>query len=113
MSDALYFLYAEESRTLDGVAGFSDDQVSFTSPGQPQRVQAAWVTASFFDVMRTQPRIGRAFTGEDERPGAPPVVVFGDGLWRTLFGADPGVVGRVVEIDGANVEVVGVMPHRR
>ena len=110
MSDALYFLYAEESRTLDGVAGFSDYQVSFTSPDNPQRVQAAWVTASFFDVMRTQPRIGRAFTGEDERPGAPPVVVFGDGLWRTRFGADPGVVGRVVEIDGANVEVVGVMP---
>lgn len=110
MSDALYFLYAEESRTLDGVAGFSDYQVSLTSPEDPQRVQAAWVTASFFDVMRMQPRIGRAFTDEDDRPGGASVVVLADGLWRTRFGADPGVVGRAVEIDGANVEVVGVMP---
>ena len=109
MSDALYFLYAEESRTLDGVAGFSDYQVSLTGPDNPQRVQAASVTASFFDVMRMQPRIGRAFTGEEHRPGTPPVVVLADGLWRTRFGADPGVVGRLVEIDGANLEVVGVM----
>ena len=111
MSDALYFLYADESRTLDGVAGFSDYPVSFTGPDNPQRVQATWVTASFFDVMRMQPRIGRGFTsGEDDRPGAALVVVLADGLWRTRFGADPGVVGRVVEIDRANVEVVGVMP---
>ena len=110
MSDALHFLYAEESRTLDGVAGFSDYQVSFTGPDNPQRVQAAWVTASFFDVMRMQPRIGRAFTEEDDRPGAAPVVVLADELWRTRFGADSGVVGRVVEIDGAGAEIVGVMP---
>ena len=110
MSDALHFLYAEESRTLDGVAGFSGYQVSFTGPDDPQRVQAAWVTASFFDVMRMQPRIGRAFTVEEHRPGTPPVVVLADGLWRTRFGADPGVVGRLVEIDGANREIVGVMP---
>ena len=110
MSDALHFLYAEKSRTLNGVAGFSDYQVSFTGPDNPQRVQAAWVTASFFDVMRMQPRIGRAFTGEDDRPGAAPVVVLADELWRTRFGADPGVVGRIVEINGANVEIVGVMP---
>ena len=110
MSDALYFLYAEESRTLDGVTVLRDGQASFTGPENPQRVQAATVTASFFDVMRTPPRIGRAFTPEEERPGAAPVVVLSDGLWRTRFGADPGVVGRVADLDGASVEIVGVMP---
>ena len=110
MSDALYFLYAEESRTLDGVAVYRDLQASFTGPDNPQRVQAARVTASFFDVMRTPPRIGRGFTPEDDRPGAAPVAVLADGLWRSRFGADPGVVGAVVDIDGASVEVVGVMP---
>ncbi len=110
MSDALYFLYAEESRTLDGVAVFRDLQASFTGPDNPQRVQAARVTASFFDVMGTPPRIGRAFTAEDDRPGAAPVAVLADGLWRSRFGADPDVVGNVVDIDGASVEVVGVMP---
>lgn len=110
MSDALYFFYAEESRTLDSVAAFRDLQASFTGPENPQRVQAARVTASFFDVVRTAPRIGRAFTPADDRPGAAPVVVLADGLWRARFGADPDVLGTVVDIDGASVEVVGVMP---
>ena len=110
MSDALYFLYAEESRTLDRVAVFRDEQASFTGADNPQRVQAARVTASFFDVVRTPPRMGRAFTAEDDLPGAAPVVVLADGLWRTRFGADPDVLGRVVDVDGASVEVVGVMP---
>ena len=109
-SDALHFLYAEESRTLDGVAAYREGQASFTGPDDPQRVQAAFVTASFFDVMRTAPRLGRAFTPEDDRPGAAPVLMLADGLWRTRFGADPGVVGRVVDLDGESVEVVGVMP---
>ncbi len=110
MSDALYFLYAEESRTLESVAAYRDEQVSFTGPENPQRVGATRVTASFFDVLRTPPRLGRSFTAEDDRPGAAPVVVLSDGLWTTRFGADPGTVGRVVDLDGESVEVVGVMP---
>ena len=110
MSDALYFLYAEQSRTLDSVAVYRDEQASFTGPENPQRVAASSVTASFFDVMRTTPRLGRPFTAEEDRAGAAPVTVLSDGLWRTRFGADPGVIGRVVDLDGASVEVVGVMP---
>ena len=110
MSDALYFLYAEESRTLDSVAVYREELASFTGPENPQRVPAASVTASFFDVMRTPPRLGRGFGAEDDRPGAAPVIVLGDDLWRTRFGADPGVIGRVVDLDGTSVEVIGVMP---
>lgn len=110
MSDALYFLYAEESRTLAGVAAYRDEQASFTGPENPQRVGATRVTASFFEVLRTPPRLGRSFTAEDDRPGAPPVAVLSDGLWTTRFGGDSGVVGRVVDLDGESVEVVGVMP---
>ena len=110
MSDALHFLYADESRTLESVAAYRDEQVSFTGPENPQRVEASSVTASFFDVLRTSPRFGRSFTAEEDRPGAAPVIVLSDGLWRSRFGAEPGVAGRVVELDGESVEVVGVMP---
>ena len=110
LSDALYFLYADESRTLDGVAAVRERRASFTDADDPQRVRAAGVSASFFDVLRTPPRLGRAFTAEDDRPGAAPVAVLSDGLWRSRFGADPGVLGRVVDLDGARVEIVGVMP---
>ena len=110
MSDALHFLYADESRTLGSVAAYRDEQVSFTGPENPQRVEASSVTASFFEVLRTPPRLGRSFTPEEDRPGAAPVIVLSDGLWRSRFGAEPGVVGRVVDLDGESVEVVGVMP---
>ena len=110
VSDALHFLYADESRTLEGVAAYRDEQVSFTGPENPQRVEASNVSASFFDVLRTLPRLGRSFTAEEDRPGAAPVIVLSDGLWRSRFGAEPGVVGRLVEIGGESAEVVGVMP---
>ena len=110
MSDALYFLYAEQVRTLAGVAAYREEQVSFTGPENPQRVAASSVTASFFEVLRTPPRLGRSFTPEEDRRGAAPVIVLSDGLWRSRFGAEPGVVGRLVDLDGESVEIVGVMP---
>ncbi len=110
MSDALYFLYAEQVRTLESVAVYREEQVSFTGPENPQRVAASSVTASFFEVLRTPPRLGRSFTPEEDRRGAAPVIVLSDGLWRSRFGAAPGVVGRIVDLDGEGVEVVGVMP---
>ena len=110
MSDALYFLYAEQVRTLESVAVYREEQVSFTGPENPQRVAASSVTASFFAVLGMPPRLGRSFTPEEDRPGAAPVIVLSDGLWRSRFGAEPGVVGRVVDLDGESVEVVGVMP---
>ena len=110
MSDPLYFLYAEQSRTLESVAVYRNEQASFTGRDNPQRVEASSVTASFFDVMRTPPRLGRTFGAEDDRPGAAPVILLSDGLWRTRFGADPGVIGRVVDLAGERAEVIGVMP---
>ncbi len=110
MSPALYFLYGTDSRTLDGVSLVRDQQVNFTGPDNPQRVDAARVTASFFDVVRTPPQLGRTFQVEDERPDAPAVVLLTDGLWQDRFGRDPDVVGRIVEIDGRGTEIIGVMP---
>ena len=110
ISDALYLFYADECRSLEGVAGFYEGHASFTDPHDPQRVRAANVTASFFGVLRVPPRLGRSFTALDEREDAAPVIILSDGLWRTRFGADPAVVGRVVDVDGASAEIVGVMP---
>ncbi|MDA1092056.1 MAG: ABC transporter permease [Acidobacteria bacterium] len=100
MSPALYFLYAKESRTLSGISLVSDEQISLTGHENPQRVPAAKVTASFFDVIRTPPLIGRTFQVDDDRPDAAPVVVLSDGLWRERFGGTPDVIGQVVEIEG-------------
>jgi putative ABC transport system permease protein len=68
------------------------------------------VTAGFFSVLRVSPVIGRAFTAENEVDGRHRVSVLSDALWRRRFGADPGIIGRTIPLEGGTYEVVGIMP---
>ena len=78
--------------------------------GDPVRVPSKAVTARYFDVFATSPYRGRLFGEADCRPGAPPVVVLSHAAWQTYFGGAPGVLGRVLQIDGVPHEAVGVLP---
>jgi hypothetical protein len=110
MSDALYFHYLEHAHALDGLALVDQRTATLTGSGEPQRLPAVVATGSFFSVLRVSPALGRAFTEDEGRPGATPVAILADELWRRRFGADPGVLGQTVEIDGVACEVIGVMP---
>ena len=67
--------------------------------------------AGFFSTLGLKLAAGRGFHGEETRPGTPgAVAVLGNGLWRRLFGSDPGVLGRVIRLDDIPVTIVGVMP---
>lgn len=78
--------------------------------GEPERVFGRYVTASFFPTLRVQPQIGRFFTQDEEKSGAAPVMVIGDGLWRRRFDGDPAVIGRAINYNGASWMVIGVLP---
>jgi len=78
--------------------------------GEPERVFGRYVTASFFSTLRVQPQIGRFFGEDEEKPGAARVLVIGDGLWRRRFNADPAVIGRAINYNGASWTVIGVLP---
>ena len=62
-----------------------------------------------FPTLGVRPALGRAFTEGDDREGAPATVVLSDRLWRTLFGADAGVIGRKITLDDRPVTIIGVM----
>ena len=82
--------------------------------GAVEPVPIAEMTASGFRVARVPPLMGRPLVEEDERPGAPAVVVVGHEAWRTHFQSDPGVVGRTISINGSPFQVVGafgLVPH--
>ena len=68
------------------------------------------MTASFFPLLGVRPAVGRALTDADDRPGADPVVLISDELFRSRFGSDPSVVGRAIRLDGLPRVVVGVLP---
>ncbi|HUG39145.1 MAG TPA: ABC transporter permease [Longimicrobiales bacterium] len=71
------------------------------------KVSGAWVNASYFDVLGVEPAVGRFFLAEEDEPGSARMVL-SEGLWRELFAGDPGVVGRVLEVNGFPYTVVGV-----
>jgi putative ABC transport system permease protein len=78
--------------------------------GEPERVFGRYVTASFFPTLGIQPQIGRFFTEDEDKPGAARVFVISDAVWRRVFNADPAVIGRTINFNGASWTVVGVLP---
>ena len=78
--------------------------------GDPEIVQLGLVNHNFFPFLGVEPQLGRHFRAEENVPGAAPVMLLSDELWRRRFGADPAVVGQHIDLDGASTEIIGVMP---
>jgi putative ABC transport system permease protein len=100
-----------ESRTLAGLSGFIRWSYNLTSDGPAQRVWGSYVTADLFETLRAKPVLGRVFLPEEDRPGENRVTVLGYGLWQSLFGGTPDVIGRKLRLDDVEHTVVGVMPQ--
>src|SRR3954471_14650679 len=89
-----------ESRNLSGIPG-----------REPERISVAYVTANFFNVIGLQPQLGRTFTEDEDKPGAPSLAVISDRLWDRLFHRDPKIVGQPMNFHGQPITVIGVMPR--
>jgi putative ABC transport system permease protein len=97
-------------QSFEALAMFTSGSANLTGGDEPERVGASAVSADFFRALGVGAARGRALLPEDDAPGGGEVVVISNGLWVRRFGADPGVVGRRVEVNGRGLEVVGVMP---
>jgi predicted permease len=96
---------------FEGVTAFSPVNLALGG-AVPERIRGLVVSANYFDVLGVRAAIGRTFvTSEDRTPGAHPVLVLTDGLWRRRFGADPGIVNQSVVLNGAAFTVIGVAPR--
>ena len=78
--------------------------------GEPVQIESARVSADFFATLGVPPALGRAFTAEDDRPGAAHVVILSHRLWRERFNADPHLIGRTITLNDTGFSVVGVIP---
>ncbi len=106
-----YVDWAAQQQVFDSIAAIAGGAITFQQPGtEPEDLRSQRVTAGFFDVLRSHPAIGRAFTAKHEVAGRDRVVVLSDQLWRRRFDADPAIVGRTIPLNGNGYEVVGVMP---
>jgi predicted permease len=103
--------WAVEQTSFESLAGFTIESVSLRREGAAaEHAPASRVTGEYFSMLRVQPLLGRILTRDDARPGAAPVVLLSERLWRSQFGADPQVLGTTVRLDGVAHTVVGVAP---
>ena len=99
-----------QSTTADIAGSYWDNFNMADDEGQPERINGMRVSSNFFSVLAAQPVLGRAPTRDEESAGVTPSVVISHGLWNRRYGADPGVIGRLVELDGTMHQIVGVAP---
>jgi len=85
--------------------------VTMTGGPEPRRLAGTTASAELLTTLGASPIIGRSFTADDEREGAPGVVLLSYRLWQTEFGGDPGILGRTLVFSARPVTVVGVMPR--
>jgi putative ABC transport system permease protein len=98
-------------RSISEIAMVRADTFTLTGDDNPERVRGSRVTSSLMPLLGLAPRLGRNFTPTEDLEGTSPVAILSDGLWRRRFGADEGVLGRILQINGESRTIVGVMPR--
>jgi predicted permease len=110
--DAL-LAWRDRAHTIENIAAVSVDALYLQDFGETQDTISAYVTSNYLGLLGLRPSIGRAFTSDDERPGAAPVAMISYGRWQRQFAGSTDVVGKTVkapEGDQRVYTIVGVMP---
>jgi len=107
-----YVGWRDQNKVFEHVAVCTNQSVgTLTDGNQATHVQGESVSANLFTLLGIQPILGRTFLPKEDEPGNH-VAVLSYGLWQRQFGADRGIIGKTVVLDGKPFEVIGVMPPR-
>jgi predicted permease len=98
-----------QAPAIEDATLFTSRSFNLASAGQPEQLRGLAVTPSFFTTLQREPVLGRAFREDDARTAADRFVILTHGLWSSRFGADRGVIGREVRMNGEAYQVVGVL----
>jgi predicted permease len=111
LDDAMIIaLTAGGAPSLEAVAAASSSDMVVQTGDGPRLITGSRASSQYFAVYGFAPLQGRTYTADEDTPSAPAVAVLSEQLWRNVFAADPGVLGRSVLIDDKAHTVIGVMP---
>ena len=103
--------WREGSRAFSGVTLFLPASINVSDEGRaPEQFQGSYGSANMFQLIGQRPVLGRDFRAEDDRPGAEPVVILGNGIWKNRYGSDPAIISRSIKVNSLIASVIGVMP---
>jgi predicted permease len=100
--------WRRQNRSFSHLAALRTEEYNLTGSGEPERLHAHMVSADFLPALGINPLLGRTFREDEDRVGAEPVVILGDGLWKRKFGASPTVVGTNIVLNGKSYSIVGI-----
>jgi len=110
-SAANFLEFRQRNDVFEEMVAYNGMGPVLTRDGQPaERLLGMIVSGNFFKALGVPPALGRVFTDEEDQPNTNNVAVLSDRFWRTRFGADPAIVGQMIQLDGQSVQVIGVMP---
>jgi predicted permease len=104
-----YEFVRDHNRVFDAVATYRTEEAYLGAESAAQPLRGLRVSSGFFRTIGFRPRLGRVFDARELEAGGPAVVILGDDVWRTRFGADAGILGRQIRLDGESRTVVGVL----
>jgi len=106
-----YFTYRDQASEFEALVEFHQMNFDLLKRGEPDRVNTGVVSTNFFSVLGIQPILGRSFVPDDDKPGAPAVLIVSHSYWQRKFGGDRNIVGQVFEMNDRPHTVVGVLPN--
>jgi putative ABC transport system permease protein len=101
---------AEPQAQMAMVSPFQGYNVSAEGGKLPEVVEAAWCTHNFFSLLGVQPMLGRAFTADDDRPGAAATTIITAAFWKRRYASDPAIIGETIFLDAKPYTIIGVLP---
>lgn len=104
--------WAQQTQVLEDVAAYGGGVVNWTGSQFPQQLRSERVSSAYFRLFGVPFVVGRPFSAEEDKPGAPPVVLISEGLWKARFGSDPNVAGRTMLLGGEQHVITGVVSAR-
>jgi putative ABC transport system permease protein len=106
-----YGVWRDGLKSVQEISAFRTLSPNLIAPGaQPESVYVAAMSASGFRLARVRPLMGRYLEEEDEREGAPSVVVISENVWRNRLAGDPAILGRTIQLGATSYSIIGVMP---
>ena len=100
--------WVKDNHSFSKLGAFRSEEYNMTGEGEPERLHGHMISADFFPALGVNPILGRYFLPEEDKPGAAPVAIIGDGLWKRKFGLSRDVLGKRIALNGKGYTVIGV-----
>lgn len=106
-----YLSWKEQSQSFESIGAIGYLSLNLTGRGDPEQLDGGTITPSIFPLLGIHPVMGRSFQEGDDLPGAPPVAMLSEGLFKRRFGGDPSLIGKAISLNGVSTTVVGIAPR--